>query len=723
LKPEDLAGAPPARLPFAVTRAVATPVEAKAVDENAMPVMAVRFSTFGDWYEVNSLFEGHFLESIDRHAFDRTIAENRSNMKVLFDHGHDPQIGNKILGPIESLSVDDAGPLAHVPLFPTTYNRDLQPGLEAGAYGSSFRFTVDDDVWDRSPRASDYNPDAIPERRITSASVMEFGPVTFPANPNASAGMRSTTDDFYGHIKDPDVFGALMRSAQAARSPKAAVRRSAERKAPVEETKFLTRDEMAAAQADIRAEMGILAGEYPGVLPEEAQTRWDDMDKTERKLDADIKAWDARQKRLETSTVSEPGEYKSVNQINRKADRDLYSPESRGSTVEERAAEYRDDAMRILERTKFAERADEARSKDRIADLLEHHESPDMEMARRIKYTGSPVYMRAFEKIIKARGSTIGLTPEEQRGTALAVGVDGTGGFAVPFAFDPTVIHIGVWNGAVNPYRATCRTVDIVGTDTWNAVTATAVVATRTTEAAPATEQGPTFAQPQYIVKRAQGQITASFEMFQDRADLASEMATLIAEAKNNEEETSWATGAGAGAASIGVGPVNGTSGAYTASGQTIGAGVIAAGDADAVEAALPVRHRFGAQWYMNRVNIRKFQSVETAGGKLFQQSLYFQSAGNIDLARDGNTGLRLLGYPVNESPSLPTATTANIVIGTLLNPQSYVIVDRVGLQVQFIPFIFNSSALATGQQALYFLYRNHAAPLNVDGGRTLRFQ
>ena len=47
-------------------------------------------------------------------------------------------------------------------------------------------------------------------------------------------------------------------------------------------------------------------------------------------------------------------------------------------------------------------------------------------------------------------------------------------------------------------------------------------------DGAAAIEQGPTFAQPQYVVTRVQGQITASFEMFQDRTDLASEMAVLI---------------------------------------------------------------------------------------------------------------------------------------------------------------------------------------------------
>lgn len=178
------------------------------------------------------------------------------------------------------------------------------------------------------------------------------------------------------------------------------------------------------------------------------------------------------------------------------------------------------------------------------------------------------------------------------------------------------------------------------------------------------------------------------------------------------------ATGATA-AANIGVGPVQGTSGAFTAV-DTAGAS-LAAADALATEAALPVRHRFNAQWFMNRLNIRRFQALETTGGQLFGGSQY-PAVGNPALDGAGNTGLRLLGYPVNESPSLPTATTTNIVIATLANVNQYVIVDRIGMSVQFIPFIFNSSALATGQQALYFMYRNTAKPINVDGGRTLQY-
>jgi hypothetical protein len=745
---------------------VASAVEARASD-GEMPTMVGHFSTYGDWYEVDSFLEGHFLESVSPRAFQKTMRESRDQMKVLYDHGQDPQIGNKVLGRIEELRSDNIGPAYIVPLFDTSYNRDLAPGLMAGAYGSSFRFTVEKDVWDHSPERSDHNPEGLPERTITEARVYEFGPVTFPANPKATVGARSTTDTFYQRSRDPEQFEALLRSAQVARTSvdtEAAppsdeppddtpieepsqpdtprIEPPPDEPAPVPESPLesgpsdsrsepvepLTTIEDKRARFDeLNEALARQASAYPGILPDEEQVHWNaDVDERD-KLGKDLEAWESRQAVLieraadpaKVERVFEPT--KTVNQINRKSESELHSPESRATSFEGRVVEFRDDAMRITEKASFPYGlADEARSRDKIADLLDHHDSPDGELARRIKYTGSPVYLRAFEKIIKAKGSTIGLTPEEQRGTALAVGVDATGGFTVPFAFDPTVIAIGAWSGAVNPYRRACRVVNIVGTDTWNALTATAVVATRTTEAAAAIEQGPTFAQPQYIVKRAQGQITASFEMFQDRTDLASEMAVLIQEAKDNEEETSWATGAGAGTASIGVGPVNGTTGAYTSI-TTATSVTLAAADADAVEAALPVRHRFGAQWFLNRQSIRRFQTLETTGGKLFGGQQY-QSVGIPELDRAGNTGLRLLGYPVNESPSLPTAQTANIVIGTLLAPQSYVIVERVGMSVQFIPFILNSSALATGQQALYFMYRNHAAPINVDAGRTLRY-
>ncbi|MFG1803337.1 HK97 family phage prohead protease [Micromonospora carbonacea] len=111
--------------------------------ENGMPVMEVRFSPFGEWYEINSYFEGRFLERTVPGAFKATInaqrqADGSSGVKVLFNHGMDFMIGDKVLGKASDLREGSQSPETLVPLFDTSYNRDLIEGLRAGVYGSSF---------------------------------------------------------------------------------------------------------------------------------------------------------------------------------------------------------------------------------------------------------------------------------------------------------------------------------------------------------------------------------------------------------------------------------------------------------------------------------------------------------------------------------------------------------------------------------------------------------
>ena len=185
-----------------VVRAAPPRAELRAMVEAAMPTLVVRFSTFNTWYEIDSWYEGKFLERTVPGAFKQTIKEDRDSIKVLYDHGFDYQIGNKILGAIEDLREDSDTPVGEVPLFDTTYNRDLLPGLEAGVYGSSFRFRVTKEAWDDEPKPSEYNPAGIPERTIQAVRLMEFGPVTFPANPDATAGLRSLTDSYYEQLKE-----------------------------------------------------------------------------------------------------------------------------------------------------------------------------------------------------------------------------------------------------------------------------------------------------------------------------------------------------------------------------------------------------------------------------------------------------------------------------------------------------------------------------------------
>ena len=68
-------------------------------------------------------------------------------------------------------------------------------------------FRVIKESWDEEPGKSDHNPDGMPERTLKEVRVFEAGPVTWPASPTASAGMRCTsaTDAYYDHLarRDP----------------------------------------------------------------------------------------------------------------------------------------------------------------------------------------------------------------------------------------------------------------------------------------------------------------------------------------------------------------------------------------------------------------------------------------------------------------------------------------------------------------------------------------
>lgn len=167
------------------------------------------FSVFNTWYEVNSVWEGNFLERIAPGAFGRTIAERGDQVRALYDHGHDPQLGNKPLGPFRVLSEDKVGGYYEIALIDTDYNRDfIIPAARAGLLGASFRFRVRAEEWKDDPGVGDHNPQGIPERTITDTDLYELGPVTFPASAAASAALRSTSDEFFDRMFNDPLFVA-----------------------------------------------------------------------------------------------------------------------------------------------------------------------------------------------------------------------------------------------------------------------------------------------------------------------------------------------------------------------------------------------------------------------------------------------------------------------------------------------------------------------------------
>jgi HK97 family phage prohead protease len=210
-----------ARVPRLTPRADAPAVAAADTpDDGRLGTLEVNFSTFNSWYEIDSFWEGTFLERTVPGAFKKTIAERGSQVKILFNHGMDLNIGDKVLSVPEVIEERADSPYLEGPLFDTSYNRDLLPGLRAGAYGSSFMFEVLGETWNNEPEASADNPQALPERTITEVRLHEAGPVTWPANPEATASLRSGVDWYAEQVQQRDQrrYADLVRTFEAFRA-------------------------------------------------------------------------------------------------------------------------------------------------------------------------------------------------------------------------------------------------------------------------------------------------------------------------------------------------------------------------------------------------------------------------------------------------------------------------------------------------------------------------
>lgn len=154
-------------------------------EDTSLGILHGYAAVFNEDTEINS-WEGNFIERIAPGAFAKTLKERGDKIKVLFNHGFDPSIGDKPLGKPRSMEEDKRGLKVEVPLDDTSYNRDLLASLRSGALdGMSFRFSVTKEEWE--------DPDdrgQLPVRTLKEVKLYEFGPVTFPAYEATTAGVR-----------------------------------------------------------------------------------------------------------------------------------------------------------------------------------------------------------------------------------------------------------------------------------------------------------------------------------------------------------------------------------------------------------------------------------------------------------------------------------------------------------------------------------------------------
>jgi len=180
--------------------------ESRAADAGSGSVLYGHFTPFDVWTRIDSWFEGTFMERTVPGSFKRTINNDLARMVIQYDHGHDPHVGPGPIAVIEVLREEAFGPYYEGALLdsepvrsrvlPLLQGRTIDGRNLGSQLGASYRFRVTREEWVHEPKASEVNPDALPERTIREVQLFEFGPVVFPAFPDATADVRCLTDHF-----------------------------------------------------------------------------------------------------------------------------------------------------------------------------------------------------------------------------------------------------------------------------------------------------------------------------------------------------------------------------------------------------------------------------------------------------------------------------------------------------------------------------------------------
>jgi hypothetical protein len=81
------------------------------------PVLFGHFARFNEWTEIRSAWEGNFMERFVPRAFTKTLRERGNSLKVLFQHGQDPEVGDKPIASINDVREDEEGAFYEARLF------------------------------------------------------------------------------------------------------------------------------------------------------------------------------------------------------------------------------------------------------------------------------------------------------------------------------------------------------------------------------------------------------------------------------------------------------------------------------------------------------------------------------------------------------------------------------------------------------------------------------
>jgi HK97 family phage major capsid protein len=373
--------------------------------------------------------------------------------------------------------------------------------------------------------------------------------------------------------------------------------------------------------------------------------------------------------------------------------------------------EARDKALRVLDSRDASDLSDA--QKTQVEKMLRR----DTITARRILVTENEDYRTAWMKMVTDVHPV--LTPEENRAVqawyefrALGDWTTTAGGFGIPVFIDPSIILTAQESG--NPFLAIAKQVT-VNTNQWKGVSSAGVTWAFQTEAAAATDNSPTLAQPTVLVHMARGFIPYSIEVGMDYPGFASEMSTLLAQGYDELLVNKFTIGSGTGEPKGILTAISAVSGDRV---KVTTGGSIGAPDPYAVWKALPQKYRRNASWLMS-------VGVNNAIRQIGAANVFHGYTVNLP---EGWAD-QLFNRPVYESAYMPDTTTwtttaeGQAIVGDF---QNFVVARNGGMSVELVPQLFQQvtagtgPAVPTGQRGWFAYARIGSDSSNTAGFRLL---
>lgn len=172
---------------------------------------------YGQWSEVDSVIEGHFMERFAAGSLRKSFSEGFARMKGYFEHGRD-----RVFGRTPIMELREAWETGEAAFFRANLLRGLPEwmidGLRRGVYGVSLGAEEVKTESRRYPQRSAYNPKGLEERTYKELRGYDISLTPAPHYAEATVMLRSITDDLTVKelLKDPDALVELLRRATEA---------------------------------------------------------------------------------------------------------------------------------------------------------------------------------------------------------------------------------------------------------------------------------------------------------------------------------------------------------------------------------------------------------------------------------------------------------------------------------------------------------------------------